>query len=105
MPATHTAGAVDPAADPDIAGAAAVAMRAEGLHPYAWENDGGYRYAPHRHAYDKVLYCTRGSIRFELTDEGRTVELAAGDRLDLAAGTAHAAVVGPAGVACLEAPR
>ena len=105
LPATRTAGAVDTAAVPDIAGAAAAAMRAEGLKPYAWENGGGHTYAPHRHAYHKVLYCTRGSIRFDLPDEGQSVTLVAGDRLDLEPGTAHAAFVGPDGVACLEAPR
>ncbi len=105
MPATRTAGAVDPAAVPDIARAAASVMRAEGLQPYAWENGGGYTYAPHRHPYHKVLYCTRGSIRFDLTEEGQSVTLVAGDRLDLEAGAAHAAFVGQDGVACLEAPR
>jgi hypothetical protein len=102
MPAHHTPGAVDAAAAPD---AAAATMRAEGLDPYAWENDPGYVYAAHRHAYDKVLFCVRGSIRFDLPDDGRSVELAPGDRLDLAAGTAHAAMVGPSGVICLEAQR
>ena len=74
MPATHTPGAVDAAAAPE---AAAAAMRAEGLQPYAWQNESGYVYAPHRHAYHKVLYCTRGSIRFDLPEEGRSVELQA----------------------------
>ena len=32
-----------------------------------------------------------------------SVELATGDRLELPAGTRHDAVVGPAGVTCLEA--
>ena len=80
-------------------------MRAEGLHAYAWQNDPGYVYTPHRHAYHKVLFCTRGSICFDLPEEGRSVELRPGDRLDLEAGTAHGAVVGPDGVVCLEAPR
>jgi quercetin dioxygenase-like cupin family protein len=100
MPAIHTAGAVDAAAAPE---AAAAALRAEGLSAYAWQNGPGDVYAPHRHAYDKVLFCTQGSIRFDLPEEGRSVELRPGDRLDLAAGTAHAAVVGPDGVICLEA--
>ena len=102
MPATHTPGAVEAAAAPE---AAAAAMRAEGLQAHAWQNDPGYVYAPHRHPYHKVLYCTRGSIRFDLPEEGQSVELRPGDRLDLEAGTAHAAVVGPDGVTCLEAPR
>jgi mannose-6-phosphate isomerase-like protein (cupin superfamily) len=102
VPADHTPGAVDAAAAPD---AAAALMRAEGLEPYAWDNGPGYVYSAHRHAYDKVLFCVRGSIRFDLPDEGRSVELATGDRLDLPAGTAHGAVVGDEGVVCLEAQR
>src|SRR5262245_41346829 len=102
MPATHTPGAVAAAAAPE---AAASAMRAERLQAYVWQNEPAYVYPAHRHAYHKVIYCTRGSIRFDLPEEGRSVELLAGDRLDLDAGTAHAAVVGPDGVTCLEAPR
>jgi cupin superfamily acireductone dioxygenase involved in methionine salvage len=48
-----------------------------------------------------VLFCLEGSIVFR-TDDG-DVALTAGDRLDLPAGTRHAATVGPAGCACLEA--
>src|SRR2546422_9245533 len=79
------------------------AFRAEGLSPYAWANGPGDRYGVHTHAYDKVLYCARGSITFVV--EGRDVRMKAGDRLDLPAGTAHSAVVGPEGVTCLEAHR
>ena len=81
------------------------ALRAEGLSPYRWDNDPGYVYAPHEHPYSKVLYCVGGSIRFLLTGEGRSLELRPGDRMDLPPGTAHSAVVGPDGVACLEAWR
>ena len=73
----------------------------EGLDPGAWSNDPGDRYSAHDHAYDKVIVVTSGSIRFGL-DDGPT-ELAAGDRLELPAGTAHDATVGPSGVVCLEA--
>lgn len=79
------------------------AYRAEGLSPYAWGNGPGDRYGVHTHATHKVLYCVRGSITFTLGD--RAVELLPGDRLDLPAGTPHGAVVGPAGVLCLEAHR
>jgi hypothetical protein len=44
-----------------------------------------------------------GSIRFLVGDQ--PFDLEAGDRLDLPAGTPHAAVVGPQGVTCLEAHR
>ncbi len=78
-------------------------LRGEGLAPQAWSNGPGDRYASHEHGYDKVIAVERGSIRFGLPDEGRVVELAAGDRLELPAATRHDAVVGPDGVSCLEA--
>lgn len=74
----------------------------EGLQPYRWTNDPGDVYPAHRHPYHKVVYVVRGSIRFELST-GRLIDLTAGDRLDMPAGTQHSAVVGPEGVVCLEA--
>ncbi len=81
----------------------AARIRAEGLTASAWGNGPGDRYAPHEHGYDKVLVVAAGSIRFGLPGSGEVVELAVGDRLDLPAGTAHDATVGPDGVTCLEA--
>ena len=78
-------------------------LRAEGLAPSAWSNGPGDRYAAHEHDYDKVIAVETGSIRFGLTDRGGSVELAAGDRMELPAATSHSAVVGAAGVTCLEA--
>jgi uncharacterized protein YjlB len=78
-------------------------LRADGLDPSSWSNGPGDRYAAHDHAYDKVIAVERGSIRFGLPATAVGVELAAGDRLELPAGTAHDAVVGPAGVTCQEA--
>jgi quercetin dioxygenase-like cupin family protein len=80
-------------------------LSAEGLAPYAWGNPPGDVYAQHRHPFVKVLYCVRGSIRFDLPEEGGSTELGPGDRLDLPAQTLHGAVVGPDGVVCLEAHR
>lgn len=79
------------------------AFRSEGLSPYAWSNGPGDRYGTHSHGYDKVLYCARGSITFIV--DGTDVPMAAGDRLDLPAGTLHGALVGPEGCTCLEAHR
>lgn len=76
---------------------------AEGLHPVPWANGPGDRYAPHAHPYHKVLYVVQGSIRFGLPKHGQTLDLNAGDRLNLPAGIIHDAVVGPRGVHCLEA--
>jgi uncharacterized protein YjlB len=78
-------------------------LRSEGLAPGSWSNGPGDRYAAHEHGYDKVLVCASGSIRFGLPEDGRSVQLAVGDRLDLPAGTAHDAIVGGDGVTCLEA--
>jgi quercetin dioxygenase-like cupin family protein len=78
-------------------------LRAEGLDPGSWSNGPGHRYGPHVHDYDKVLVVASGSIRFGLVEGGDVVAMEVGDRLDLAAGTRHDAVVGPHGVVCLEA--
>lgn len=75
-------------------------LRGEGLDPGAWSNGPGDTYVSHDHAYDKVIVVASGSITFGLVD-GPT-ELAAGDRLELPANTAHDASVGPDGVVCLE---
>ena len=78
-------------------------LSAESLAPSAWGNGPGDTYAAHSHPYDKVLVAAAGSIRFDLPEHGVSVELAEGDRLDLPAGTEHAATVGNDGVECLEA--
>jgi mannose-6-phosphate isomerase-like protein (cupin superfamily) len=73
-----------------------------GLSPRTWSNGAGDAYAAHRHDYHKTLFCLRGSITFEGGD-GERWELRPGDRLDIAPGTTHAAVVGLEGVTCIEA--
>lgn len=78
-------------------------LRGEGLDPGAWSNGPHDRYAAHDHGYDKVIVVVHGSIRFGLPSDGDAVDLVAGDRLELPAGTAHDALVGPDGVTCLEA--
>jgi uncharacterized protein YjlB len=78
-------------------------LRAEGLVAGGWSNAAGDRYGAHEHSYDKVVAVEHGSIRFGLPATGDSVELSAGDRLDLPAGTTHDALVGPDGVSCLEA--
>lgn len=82
---------------------AARRLRDEGLDPTTWSNGPGDRYAAHDHGYDKVIVVERGSIRFGLPSGDAAIDLDAGDRLELPAGTTHDAVVGPAGVSCLEA--
>lgn len=77
----------------------------EGLTPYPWSNGPNDYYPVHEHTYDKVIYVLSGSITFGLPTENRRLSLETGDRLDLPAGLQHDAVVGPAGVSCLEAHR
>jgi quercetin dioxygenase-like cupin family protein len=76
---------------------------AEGLSPHEWSNGPGDVYGWHAHDFHKVLVCVRGSIVFHTRDGDRALE--AGDRLDLAPDTEHAATVGPDGVTCLEAAK
>ena len=78
-------------------------LRAEGLEPGSWGNGPGDVYAAHRHGYDKVIVCVRGSITFGLPGRSTGISLGAGDRLELPAGVDHDAIVGAAGVTCLEA--
>jgi quercetin dioxygenase-like cupin family protein len=73
----------------------------EGLEPGTWSNEPGDRYAAHDHDYDKVIVVAAGSIRFGIARG--PLELVVGDRLELLAGISHDAVVGRAGVTCLEA--
>lgn len=78
-------------------------LRAEGLDPARWSNGPNDRYAGHEHGFDKVLVVSAGAIVFYLADAKDAVGLFEGDRLDLPAGTSHAALVSPMGVTCLEA--
>jgi quercetin dioxygenase-like cupin family protein len=94
-----------PGAEPPTEAGLRKRYRAEGLSPYRWSNAPGDVYGAHRHAYHKVIYVVSGSITFGLPERGEEVTLRAGDRLDLPAGVAHDAVVGPEGVICLEAHR
>jgi len=71
--------------------------------PRFWGNAPGDRYGWHSHDYHKVLFCLSGSITFHTRDGD--IEMSAGERLDLAPGTEHAATVGPEGVECVEASR
>ena len=80
-------------------------LRGEATNCYSWSNGPGDRYAPHSHGYEKVLYCVDGSIAFVLEQEVRRLELKAGDRMVLPAGTVHSAEVGPGGCTCIEGRR
>jgi uncharacterized protein YjlB len=80
-------------------------MTDEGLNPYSWSNGPFDVYSAHSHSYNKVIYVVQGSITFGLPELSKQLTLKAGDRLDLPAGTVHAAQVGAQGVVCLEAHK
>jgi quercetin dioxygenase-like cupin family protein len=75
-------------------------LREEADGCYSWSNGPRDVYAEHSHGYEKVLYCTAGSITFKLRDG--EIRLAPGDRMVLPPGTLHSAVVGPDGCTCIE---
>lgn len=76
-----------------------------GLDGRTWGNGPGDRYAAHVHLYDKTLLVLEGSIDLVLPEECQTLRREIGDRLELAAGIVHAAVVGEQGVTGWEAQR
>jgi quercetin dioxygenase-like cupin family protein len=80
-------------------------LQKEATGCYSWSNGPGDTYAPHSHGYEKVLYCVDGSITFVLEGTHRRLELKAGDRMVLPAGTVHAAEVGAHGCTCIEGRR
>jgi quercetin dioxygenase-like cupin family protein len=75
-------------------------LREEADGCYSWSNAPGDSYAEHSHSHEKVLYCVAGSITFTLPD--RKIQLEPGDRMVLAPGTVHGAVVGSRGCTCIE---
>ena len=76
---------------------------ASGCHGTGGPTPPGDRYGAHSHPYHKLLYCARGSIRFLVEPGGQQLDLSPGDRLDIPPGATHSAIVGPQGVACVEA--
>ncbi len=80
-------------------------LLAAGVEPHAWSNRAGDRYVAHEHTTTKLLICAVGSITFLVGADEEPIELKAGDGFVLAAGTRHAAVVGPDGCTCLEGHR
>lgn len=77
-------------------------MTSEGYRTTRWSNDPRYKYVQHEHDFDKVILVIRGSITFRIPKIEEDYVLHAGDRLDLPAGYALEAEVGPQGVTCLE---
>jgi quercetin dioxygenase-like cupin family protein len=98
--AVVTAGAAAGLTDGDVL----ARMAAEGVAPAFWSAPAGERFGWHEHPADKVLYVVAGVLTFELRD-GSVLRLSAGDRIDLEAGTDHAASAGSDGCRCIEGFR
>jgi len=73
------------------------------LKVYRWAKLPKEYLAGHTHGYHKILCVIDGSIKFEFPTRHKTLNLNAGDRLELPAGIRHNATVGMDGVKCLEA--
>lgn len=65
-----------------------------------WEGEPGEIYPAHAHDYDKTLWCSEGSIIFDVN--GKRISMQPGDTLDLPANTIHSAVAGHSGCVCYE---
>src|SRR3990172_11365184 len=59
-----------PSTNPPSEATVTATLREAGLRPSAWSSGPGDRYTAHSHSYHKVLYCARGSIRFDLPGSG-----------------------------------
>ncbi len=64
-------------------------------HVYEWQDKPGTVYPLHQHQDKVTIFITEGSL--ELTLNGATHSLRAGDRFDIPPQTEHSAVVGPSG--------
>lgn len=79
-------------------------LTTQGLRVEEWSNGPGEEYTAHAHPYGKLLSVRDGSIRFCLLNGAKpgARALAPGEWLRVPPGTRHSAVVGPAGVQCVE---
>ena len=78
-------------------------LKAEGLEASSWSTLAGERFEQRTNDFDKVVVAVEGSITYMLSGYGVGFMLTPGERLDLPAHIPHDAIVGPKGVACLEA--
>ena len=74
-------------------------LAADGFDVYRWTDAPGAHYEPHTHDEDETLWVLAGEITFEIA--GRAYRLGPGDRLQLPAGTVHAATAGTGGATYL----
>ena len=78
-------------------------LERDGFDVFRWRDAPGADYGAHSHDHDESLWVVEGEITFGA--DGRSLRLAAGDRLMLPAGTAAAARAGAAGAAYLIGQR
>lgn len=76
---------------------------ADGFEAWCWTDAPGAVYQPHSHDHDESLWVVAGEISFTIA--GEIHRLGPGDRLQLPAGTVHAATAGPAGATYLIGER
>jgi quercetin dioxygenase-like cupin family protein len=75
------------------------ALIAEGLVVTEWSDEPNTSYAEHVHETNEVRIVLEGSVT--VTTDGRSIDLGPGDRLDIATGQPHSALVGANGVTYL----
>jgi len=78
-------------------------LAADGFEAWSWTDTPGATYAPHSHERDESLWVVAGDISFVIGDEA--YRLGPGDRLQLPAGTVHAAEAGAGGATYLVGER
>lgn len=80
-------------------------LAAAGYQVVKWASEPATGYPPHIHIYPELLWLIAGSLTVILSAEGRVIELAPGDRIELPPGLAHGALAGADGAAYLVATR
>jgi quercetin dioxygenase-like cupin family protein len=88
-----------PATEPELR----AHLAADGFEAHLWSDEPRAYYAPHSHERDERLWMLGGEMTFEVA--GRSYRLGPGDRLELPAGTFHAATAGAAGATYLIGER
>jgi quercetin dioxygenase-like cupin family protein len=80
-------------------------LAAAGYQVVRWTSAPHQAYVPHAHIYPETLWVLSGTVTLVLPEERRLLELSAGDRAELPAGTLHALLVGADGATYLMATR
>lgn len=76
-----------------------------GYQVVKWTSEPATGYPPHVHIYPELLWLLVGSLTIILPAEGRMIELAPGDRVELPQGLAHGTMAGADGAIYLLATR